>query len=274
MKTLKNHTILYDEVCPMCTLYTKAFVTTGMLDSEGRESYQTMPDSFKEVVDPVRCVNEIALVDKTTGKVHYGINSLLMIIGHALPICRPLFRWKPFVWCMNKLYRFISYNRRVIMPVRLGADHKFYHDPTMHFGYRMTYLIIAWLITALVLNAYSNNLVPLVPASTLGRELIMCGAQMAWQGAVVYWINKRVVIDYLGNLMTISLVGSGLLYLAMVVLNLFGIDQPTIYLGFFALVVALMFLEHIRRAKLLHLSMLVTVSWVLYRVLVLLVILK
>ncbi len=35
MKTLHNHVIFYDADCPMCNLYTNAFVKTGMLDSNG-----------------------------------------------------------------------------------------------------------------------------------------------------------------------------------------------------------------------------------------------
>jgi predicted DCC family thiol-disulfide oxidoreductase YuxK len=40
MKTLKDHTLLYDATCPMCRLYTRAFVSSGMLDQEGRAPYQ------------------------------------------------------------------------------------------------------------------------------------------------------------------------------------------------------------------------------------------
>jgi len=40
MKTLKNHMILFDAECPMCRVYTHAFVKTGMLDHNGRSSYQ------------------------------------------------------------------------------------------------------------------------------------------------------------------------------------------------------------------------------------------
>jgi predicted DCC family thiol-disulfide oxidoreductase YuxK len=48
MKTLHNHIILYDAECPMCNLYTSAFVRNGLLDN--REAYQqysgaTLPQS-------------------------------------------------------------------------------------------------------------------------------------------------------------------------------------------------------------------------------------
>ena len=46
----------------------------------------------------------------------YGVKSLFKIIGNACPVFNPLFAFKPFVWLMSKVYAFISYNRRVIIP--------------------------------------------------------------------------------------------------------------------------------------------------------------
>ncbi len=67
MKTLKNHLILYDEECPMCSVYTKAFVATGMLDNDGRSSYQSESAAHCPMVNKQRAVNEIALVDLQSG---------------------------------------------------------------------------------------------------------------------------------------------------------------------------------------------------------------
>jgi len=39
MKTLKNHTLIYDNECPMCTMYSKGFIHAGMLDENGREAF-------------------------------------------------------------------------------------------------------------------------------------------------------------------------------------------------------------------------------------------
>ncbi len=37
MKTLRNHTLIYDKECPMCNLYSKGFIQSGMLDENGRK---------------------------------------------------------------------------------------------------------------------------------------------------------------------------------------------------------------------------------------------
>lgn len=127
MKTLKDHVILYDAVCPMCTIYTQGFVKSGMLDADGRAPYQTMHGDLKKLVDCKRAVNEIALVDKKTGTVHYGVQSLFRVIEHSFPRLGPLFRCRPFARLVDMLYRFISFNRRVIAPSTMdasGAEHE------------------------------------------------------------------------------------------------------------------------------------------------------
>lgn len=74
MKTLKNHLILFDEECPMCRMYTSAFVSTGLLDKAGRAAYQEMSAQACPMVDRQRAADEIALVNQETGEVTYGID--------------------------------------------------------------------------------------------------------------------------------------------------------------------------------------------------------
>ena len=39
METLRDHTIIYDDECPMCNIYTRAFVKHGLLDKKGRKGF-------------------------------------------------------------------------------------------------------------------------------------------------------------------------------------------------------------------------------------------
>src|SRR5579871_2225689 len=133
MKTLNNHIILYDADCPMCKLYTGQFVKRGMLDTNGRAPYQQMPDTVCPYVDRQRAVNEIALVNTETGEVNYGIKSLFKVIGNSAPVFKPLFSFSPFIWLMSKVYAFISYNRRVIIP---GENTNDGLQPTFKLHYR------------------------------------------------------------------------------------------------------------------------------------------
>jgi predicted DCC family thiol-disulfide oxidoreductase YuxK len=269
MKTLKDHVILYDAVCPMCNLYTKGFVKTGMLDENGRIPYQTMPDNLACLVDKKRSVNEIALVHTSSGEVYYGVESLMRIIGHSLPFLRPLFRCNLFIKIADMLYKFISFNRRVIMPSKKDEVSDDNLDPSFHRGYRIAYLFFTWLLTAFVLHKYSHRLADILPAKSFIRELLVCGGQMVWQGLAIKLLAKEKSWDYLGSLMTISFAGAGSLCIIMLAGKLFQLQNPIWYGSLFFLVVGLMLLEHIRRTKLLGLSWKMSVSWVLYRFFVL-----
>lgn len=271
MKTLKDHVILYDAVCPMCNLYTKAFVDFRLLDKEGRATYQHMPVSLTCFVDRKRAVNEIALVNTRTGVVTYGVHSLMKILENRYSFLKAVFQFGAFKWLVSRLYGFVSYNRRVIMPpVKVQPAH---FEPSLHKGYRVAYLLFTWIITAFILNSYSKTLVPLLPESNLQRELVVCGGQILWQGLVVYTIKKEKAWDYLGNLMTISFAGALLLGVGLLFQSIFSISHNYGSLGYFLLVVSLMFFEHIRRTKLLLLPWLLTFSWVVYRCIVLIFIL-
>ncbi|MVN92328.1 thiol-disulfide oxidoreductase DCC family protein [Mucilaginibacter aquatilis] len=266
MKTLENHIILYDANCPMCKLYTKTFVNAGMLGSNGRASYQNMPTEVCPVVDLHRAVNEIALVNTKTGQVSYGIQSLLKVFGNAWPVFKPLFGFAPFIWLLRKVYAFISYNRRVIVPAVNKEDDQL--QPSFRLGYRVAYLIFSWLVVAMVLTSYAVHLAPVVPVGHMLREYFICGGQIIFQGIIISMFMPAKRWDYLGNMMTISF-GGALLLLPLLGVGVFIALDAWIYIACFMGVAGLMLLEHIRRTRILKLGWLLTISWVAYRLLVL-----
>lgn len=269
MKTLKNHQILFDAECPMCRIYTKAFVDTGLLDKQGRASYQEMPVGVCPMLDRQRAANEIALVNNETGEVTYGIESLFKIFALVMPVFGPLFRFKPFIWVMGKVYAFIAFNRRVIVPPVKPESYAF--QPTFKLHYRIAYLIFTWFITACILSAYSNLMTGILPDGHAYREYVICGGQIIFQGLIMLMVSREKIWAYLGNMMTISF-GGALLLLPALLLSLWVSLDPSFYLMWFIGVAGLMLLEHIRRTRLLFLGWTLTVTWVLYRLLVLLII--
>jgi len=101
---------------------------------------------------------------------------------------------------------------------------------------------------------------------------MICGGQIIYQGIIVGIYQKRSFWSYLGNMMTISFAGSLLLLIPIVFNHWFHI-QPLFFILYFMTVAGLMFLEHIRRTKLLNLGWMMTITWAVYRVLLLMVIL-
>jgi predicted DCC family thiol-disulfide oxidoreductase YuxK len=270
MNTLSNYLILYDAECPMCSAYTKALVNTGLLDNYGRKAYQQVPAQVCPMVDRQRAVNEIALLNQTTGEVVYGINSLFKIFGTVMPILKPLFSFTPFVWLMSKVYAFISYNRRVIVPANTTTN-TYQLQPTFKLNYRVAYLLFTWAITAYIFTAYVHLMHGLLPQGNAYREYLICGGQLFFQGAIISFVAKDKLWAYLGNMMTISFAGALLLLAGLALAQWLSI-APLFYVLYFLAVAGLMFLEHIRRSKLLGIGWALTISWATYRTLVLLLI--
>ena len=267
MKTLNNHLILYDAECPMCRLYTQTFIKSGMLESSGRAAYQHLPENLCPLVDRQRAVNEIALVNTATGEVTYGVSSLFKVIGNSVRFLKPLFENSAFLWLMSKVYAFISYNRRVIIP---GSQKDVFGiQPTFRLSYRLLYLAFTWMVVGGLLTAYAHLLAGIVPAGNAYREYLICGGQILFQAVVISWVAPARRWDYLGNMMTISFAGA--LLLGPVLILAHWVQLPAIVCTIYFMAVAgLMLLEHIRRSRLLALGWALTISWVVYRLLVLL----
>jgi len=270
MKTLTNHLLLFDAECPVCDAYSRALVKKGIIANNGRKSYQqeTAADACP-LVDRQRAVDQIALINLETGEVSYGAGSILRLYAAEYPLLKKLIAFAPFMWLINKIYAFLFFNRRVIIPpggVLYGLQ------PTFKLHYRVAYLAFTWFITSLILTKYASLLADIVPFGGNLREYFICGGQIIFQGIVVSFIAKEKKWDYLGNMMTISFAGALLLGLMLIAASWIG-HHPFIYLCYFICIVGLMFVEHIRRTRLLQLGWWLTISWVFYRVLILILIL-
>lgn len=262
MKTLQNHTLIYDNECPMCNIYSKGFTACGMLDENGREAFSEMTLKNKSIVDFNRAKNEIALVDHNKNEVVYGLDSLLLIIGNSFPLLEKVARIQPLYWLFKKLYSFVSYNRKQIIPS--GKD---YTDqscvPDFNLKYRIGYMVFVVLFSSYILSLYTGKF-NLNLGHHFLREFIICLGQIVWQALFLKAYLKNNIWDYLGNMMTVSLIGTLLL-----VPVLFTNFNSVFYLAYFGIVVSIMLFEHLRRCKILKLNFLPTVSWIIYRAIVL-----
>lgn len=264
MNTLHNHVILYDKECPLCNLYTGAFIKTGMLDAAGRQNFCEINKTEYPALDVNRSRDEIALVNTQTGTITYGIDSLFKIIGHNFPLFRILFTATVFRWVMGKVYAFISYNRKVIAPANV-FEKAGSCTPSYNLTYRWVYILLSWIFTSLVLTRFAVRLDTVIPPTDFIREWLICGGQIVFQSIAVSFIRKDRLVHYLGNMMTVSNIGALLLIPALWL----PIASPVFYLSWFVAVVSFMFYEHYRRAKILELTWWASVSWIVYRVLVL-----
>lgn len=270
MKTLKNHTLLYDEDCPLCQVYTSGFIKTGMLDQDGRQPYSQISTEDQTLIDLSRASNEIALVDRQNKTVIYGINSLLMIIGCRFPIIQKIGQFQPINFLLEKLYSLISYNRKVIIPSKENSSQKLQCIPKFNIKYRLLYILFALTVTLFSVFNFSKNMAILADGS-LFREGIITVGQLVFQGMIIYTLDKKTILNYFGNMMTVSLMGSLMLITFMLINWMIPISKTILAFGF-GIVIFTMFTEHFRRVKLLELPSLLSYTWAIYIVLTLLII--
>ena len=271
MKTLQNQTLLYDKDCPLCYVYTSGFIKAKMLDDNGRKAYCDLTNEEQNFIDLKRASNEIALFDNKNKTVIYGIDSLLKVIGNSMPWVEKIGNLKLIKFGLKKLYSFISYNRKVIIPSKEDQTQTLQCVPDFNYKYRYTYILFASLVTSIVLFNFGKSL-NVITESTLLRECLMALGQIGFQGLFISKLKIEKQLNYYGNLMTVSLMGS-LILIPVIILNSI-IEIPELALLFwFGLTATIMLFEHIRRIKLLELPTVLSATWILYRLLVLLLIL-
>ena len=252
----------------MCAAYGAGFTKFGMVDAQTVHPYQQVNEAVTRQIDMDRARSEIALFDATTAQTVYGIDAMIAIVTHRRPWLKRLLHQRWLYVPLRTLYRFISYNRKVIYPAapQLGLRNC---TPPVHQTYRWLYILLVALITGLVLNRYAALITAewgLVPS--FWREYAICFGQVLWQGAAILAVAPRKSLVYLGNMSTVSL-GGAILLLPALLLSAWVSVSPLVLLGYFALVVSCMLLEHLRRCRLLGLPLAMTASWVVFRTVVL-----
>lgn len=144
-------TLIYDNECPLCAAYTGAFVKTSLLEKEGRKNFNEISETTLETLDKNRCHNEIPLVDSETGKTWYGIDALLEILGTKMPLVKKVGQLSLVNWLLKKLYKLVSYNRKVIV----AAEAKGYDcSPDFNTRYRVLFLLIGLTLNSWMFAVY------------------------------------------------------------------------------------------------------------------------
>lgn len=269
---ITNHKLLIDKHCPMCKAYGYCFTKLGIISEDTVRPYQDIETDFSKDIDMERARNEIALLDTESRKSVYGLNAMIKIVSHNSELLRLILNFGPIHFVLNLIYKFISYNRKIVIPIDSTVGCGKSCAPDFHLGYRWAYLIFTAIFTGVVLSNYFTTIFSHFKLTQLWyTEFIICFAQIVWQGLLARILAKGKVMDYLGNMSSVSNMGAFLLLPMLLLSNFFA--SWSILLIYFAIVVGLMFFEHIIRCKLLGISKWMTVSWLSFRIAVLIVLL-
>ena len=241
MKTLANQTLLYDEDCPLCRAYTSGFIKAGMLDENGKKSYCQLSDEEQKFIDVKRASNEIALVDNDNKTVIYGIDSLLKIIGYSFPWIAKIGNLKPIKIFLKKLYSFISYNRKVIIPGKINKEIRLQCVPNFNYKYRILYILFAVIVSSYLIKKY-------IPTILVTKIIVILTLLISIQSILILKYSKDILLNYLGNFATSILFGS-LLLVPILILKLF-INLPSITFKIYSiLIISVIIFDVFRRIQ-------------------------
>ena len=115
MKTTENNkALVYDDNCPLCKAYTAAFVKGGLLKAKNRIAFSHV-NIQQFHLEWKKARNEIPLIDLKTGEVKYGVDALTDILQQKFPLIKSIMKIKWLNWFFRKLYKLVSYNRKIIV---------------------------------------------------------------------------------------------------------------------------------------------------------------
>ena len=237
-------TLIYDNECPLCVAYTGAFVKTGLLEKEGRKNFNEIPESDLENLDKKRCHNEIPLLDNETGKTWYGIDALLEVLGAKMPLVKKIGQLSLINWLLKKLYKLISYNRKVIVAAKAkGYD----CSPDFNTRYRVLFLLIGLTINSWLFTLYFPVFNKSIFSNAGFVEMQLAHFSfVAVNITIAAFLGKQKGLEYLGQVNMIALLSMLLILPLNLVENNINAELVNFVLGLICFFSAR---EYIRRMR-------------------------
>ncbi|MBK8683611.1 MAG: DUF393 domain-containing protein [Bacteroidetes bacterium] len=269
MKTLNHHLLLYDQDCPLCNWYTTLFVKYKFISQSVRVPYQEFDFSAYPHIEPIQASNKIALCNQQNTEVLYGIDALGFILNNRFPWISTLMKWKPIYILMSWLYAFISYNRKIIIPVSCARTNAC--NPSRSWLWRTFFMIFSAILVNILVTSYFLNHLPLyVIGNPLYGDLIYFSGQLLFQYLACRLLGEKNLYDYLGHLSIVSLFGALLLFFFGLGLDFCSVWASNLHAATLHLWIGFcwMFMEHRRRLLLSDIDSRLSYSWVLYRLLI------
>lgn len=248
MKTT-DKILLYDDYCPLCTWYSGLFVKTGLLKPGNRVAFSKADLSVLTAIDIEKGKDEIPLFDPATQQTLYGIDSLLEILGNKFHFIKKAGNTWPVKWLLKKLYKLVSYNRKVIVAKKCGPG-TFDCSPGFSVFYRIVFLFIFFFFNSFMLFPLHVHILSQLSFYHLSSTQLQAGhlVLVASNCLIAAFLNRRTAIEYLGQVNMLALV-SILLLTVLMLFNFFFSISELLILFFLVSITAFIIKEYYRRMK-------------------------
>lgn len=259
--------IIYDDTCPMCSLYTGGFIKLGFLGKDGRRSFSQLSDEqLVSCLDLKRAKEEIPLVDTGGGPTLYGVDGLVFILSQKLPFIGWMMKISFLDYFFRRLYKMVSFNRRIIIPSdpsKQGID----CTPPFNFKYRIVFIVFALLLSSLITWIFGRstaNYLSVSPATGGWQMLLVAGTGWVLQIITALFFKKNRTIDYLGHLSVVMIIGVLLLLPGVILSSLTNYQYWLIPVISVVMSSSVMLWQHVKRVDHIRSSQWWTVSWFLF----------
>jgi hypothetical protein len=241
--------LLYDDYCPLCTWYSGLFVKYKLLNPESRVPFPRANIEILTSIDIEKAKNEIPLFDTKTQMTLYGIDALLEIIEQKNTVIKSIGNFKPVNWSLKKLYKFISYNRKVIVAKKCGPGN-FDCSPGFNVFYRVLFMILFLFFNSLMLYPLHNNFFSRLSFYHLSFTQLQ-QAHLIFVTVncfIASGLKQKQAIEYLGQVNMLALITILLLLPVMITISLIAALE---WIAVLYLIILTVFIvkEYFRRMK-------------------------
>lgn len=193
--------VVYDESCPMCRLYTKGMVLADP-DLVRVGNGQLTNTVLLNQLDRQRARHELPLIDLDGGETLYGVDTWAYAFGRKSQLTSKLLSAGWLRAILQKLYAFVSVNRRIIITSAPGRWQLLDLQPDFRASYRLTFVLIVFGLVGALFTTVSGSIVPIVTL-LVGQLLLVC----LFSGFTRSGPFLETILDYAGHLGMSLLVG-------------------------------------------------------------------
>ncbi len=242
---LTNQLLIYDDNCPLCEWYSSLFVRYHFLPGDGRKAFSEIDGDIAGRIDLDKGRNQIPLVNTADGTVLYGIDAMLEVLSSKCSIIKPIGRLPVINAMLRKLYKFISYNRKVIVAKKCGKG-QFDCAPDLNVRYRVFFMLVFLVINTLLLYPIYGSLH--IGGDGLSMKALQGGhfALIGINLLLASTFSKTTALEYLGQVNMLAFIALMLLVPVAILNNYFGLPELVIYV-YLGLTTLLVFKEYLRR---------------------------
>lgn len=246
---MKNKLLIYDDNCPLCSWYSRQFVKFGFLPKEGRKPFSTLDEKYLQLIDFERSRNEIPLLDTKTNQVIYGIDALLEILDSKIPFVKAIGNIKPIHCFLHKLYKFVSYNRKVIVAVKCGPG-AIDCAPDFNYLYRALFMALFLLLNTFLLFSFHKIILSPLPFYHMSIWQLQAGhlALVAMNCLLSLSFSWQKAFEYLGQINMLALLTNLFLVPLFILVKTIG-PSPILITVWLIIVSIVVFKEYFRRME-------------------------